>query len=379
MSEWLPFSKPFLPDSSFSGLSRLSNDEQFLRKRNLTQECISKLKSLTGIKRIDLSKSCTQALEMSAVILNIQPGDEVILPSFGYVATANAFVLRGARCRFVDVEPGTLNLDPVAVSNAMDHKVKAIVTINYSGIACDYDKLRKIQQESGVGMVEDNAMGLGAYYRDSPLGNFGDIATFSFDYLKNITCGEGGAIALNNEGFADKFDLISENGTNKLQFLRGESELYEWKGVGTNSYLSEILAAVLSQQLDYVDYVTHLRLASWNFYQEAFSALEQQDKIRLMKVPAYARHNGHNYLIFTHDQQTRSDLIKFLRNENIETTFHYVPLHSSEFGRQVGEFCGEDRITSKASKTLIRLPLYAGMDQHLQQRVVEAVYRFYKS
>jgi dTDP-4-amino-4,6-dideoxygalactose transaminase len=378
MSDWIPFSKPFLPQNSFSRLNGFSDDDQCLRKRDLTNECISKLKGIIGTQRIELSKSCTQALEMSALILNIQPGDEVIMPSFGYVATANAFVLRGARCRFVDIDPETLNIDPIAVANALDPKVKAIVTINYSGIACDYDAIKRIQTESGVALVEDNAMGLGAFCNDQPLGNFGDLATFSFDYLKNITCGEGGAIVLNNDSYAQKFDLISENGTNKLQFLRGESDLYEWKGTGTNSYLSEILAAVLCQQLDYVEHITQLRLSSWNFYQEALSTLQSWGNIRLVKMPDYARHNAHNFLIFTNDQKERTDLIKFLKGENIEATFHYVPLHSSEFGRQVGHFAGEDRNTTKASKSLIRLPLYTGMENAVQQRVVEAVYRFFK-
>lgn len=379
MSDWLPFSKPFLPEGSFSRLHALSADEQFLRKRNLTHECISKLKQLTRVERLDLTKSCTQALEMSALILNIRPGDEVILPSFGYVATANAFVLRGARCRFVDVDPNTLNIDPQAVANAMDKKVKAIVTINYSGISCDYDALETIKCESGVPVVEDNAMGLGAFYKDMPLGNFGDLATFSFDYLKNISCGEGGAIALNNEKYADSLDLISENGTNKLQFLRGESDLYEWKGMGTNSYMSEILAAVLASQLDLVEKVTELRLDSWNFYQTAFSGLEQIGKIHLIKVPNYARHNGHNFLVFTRDHEERAQLIRYLRDKNIESTFHYVPLHSSEFGREAGSFAGNDKYTSVLSNTLVRLPLFTGMSSEMQERVVEAVYRFYKN
>ena len=379
MSDWLPFSKPFLPEGSFSGFNSLSGDDQFLRKREFTRECINKLKALTDLRKIELAKSCTQALEMSALILDIKPGDEVILPSFGYVATANAFVLRGARCRFVDIDPDTLNIDPQAVSNAMDEKVKAIVTINYSGISCDYDSLNAIKRESSVAIVEDNAMGLGSFYKDIPLGNLGDLATFSFDYLKNISCGEGGAIALNNEIYADCLDLISENGTNKLQFLRGESDLYEWKGMGTNSYLSEILAVVLSSQLDLVKTVTDLRLEAWNFYQNSLSQLEKTGKIRLMKVPAHVKHNGHNFLVFTSGHRERSELIRFLRNDNIEATFHYVPLHSSEFGKKVGAFAGEDRYTTTLSKSLVRLPLFTGMKKEMQERVVESIYRFYKN
>lgn len=328
-------------------------------------------------REVLLTKSCTQALELAAELFNIKPGDEVIMPSFGFVACANAFVAKGAAMIFTDIRPDTMNIDEKLIEDAITAKTKVIVTINYSGVGCEYDMIRKIAEKNNLLIAEDNAHGILAKYKGKPLGTFGDASTISFDHLKNITCGQGGAIAINKKLDKKQLEYYYEFGTNKAEFLRGESDNYEWKSSGSNFYLSELLAAFLYAQLQNAEAVIAKFKSHWNAYAERLAGLENEGFIRLPVVPPHCEHNAHNFFIKTKNREERASLMAFLKSQGIYSTFHYVPLHSSAFGKRKGRFHGNDRFTSKESERLLRLPLYYSLAADDIDRVCESVYEFY--
>lgn len=375
----IEFNKPAFDINTFQNCLKFVENPQLIKNKLYSVQCVEYLQKIFPYANVFLTKSCTQALELAAFLLEIQPGDEVILPSFSYVSTATSFVNRGAVCKFVDINPDTLNIDPAGVEAAITPKTRALLVVNYGGIGAEYDDLLPICKKHGLHLVEDSAMGLLATYKNKPLGSFGHFSTISFDYLKNISCGEGGAFVLNDPSFYDKLCLLFDNGTNKQDFISGKSSFYEWQYYGTNCYLSEILASILISQFDRAQQITQDRLHRWNHYQTSFQSLEQSGKINLLHIPDYCVHNGHNYLIFLRDKEERTHMIKFLRERGIESAFHYVPLHSSTFGKKVGEFVGTDRFTTHKSNTLLRLPLYADLSHSDQNRVIESVFDFFKS
>ena len=326
-----------------------------------------------------LTPSCTQALEMAAILIDIQPGDEVIMPSYTFVSTANAFALRGAKIVFVDIRPDTLNLDETLIEGAITPRTKAIVPVHYAGVACDMVAINAIAARHGLFVIEDAAQGMMATYQGKPLGALGHMAAYSFHETKNFTSGgEGGLLILNDARFIHRAEIIREKGTNRSQFFRGMVDKYTWVDLGSSYLPSEIQAAYLWGQLEMADAITANRLATWNAYQEAFADLGAAGKLVLPAIPDHCQHNGHMFYLKCRDLAERTALLAHLKHNDILAVFHYVPLHSAPAGQQYGRFHGEDRYTTAESERLLRLPLWYGMEEDTRNRVVDAVRAFFK-
>ncbi len=326
-----------------------------------------------------LTPSCTQALEMAAILIDIQPGDEVIMPSYTFVSTANAFALRGANIVFVDIRPDTLNLNETLIEAAITPRTKAIVPVHYAGVACDMAEINAIAARHGLFVIEDAAQGMMATYQGKPLGALGHMAAYSFHETKNFTSGgEGGLLILNDERFIHRAEIIREKGTNRSQFFRGMIDKYTWVDVGSSYLPSEIQAAYLWGQLELAEAITACRLTTWNAYLSAFTDLEAAGKLVLATVPNDCQHNGHMFYLKCRDLAERTALLAHLKQNDIFAVFHYVPLHSAPAGQQYGRFHGEDRYTTAVSECLLRLPLWYGMEEHARNRVICAVRAFFK-
>lgn len=314
---------------------------------------------------------------MSALLADIQVGDEVILPSFTFVSTGNAFVLRGARLVFVDLDPRTMNIDPEAIEAAISPKTKAIVLMHYGGVACAMPAILELARAHQIVVIEDAAHCLDAYYQGKHLGTFGEVGTLSFHQTKNVHCGEGGALLINRPEWTERAQIIREKGTNRKAFLEGRVEAYTWVDIGSSQLLGELPAAFLRGQLGAADQVLEQRLQRWNRYQDALRPLAEAEKIELVELPPGVAVNGHLFYLKARDPQERSRLIQFLMECNIQAYFHYIPLHRSVAGRKYGVFCGTDRYTTRDSERLLRLPLYATLNEQEQSRVIQAVFEFY--
>jgi dTDP-4-amino-4,6-dideoxygalactose transaminase len=351
---------------------KISGDGQFgIRCQSWFEHQLRCVKAL-------LTPSCTQALEMSAILIDIQPGDEVIMPSYTFVSTANAFVLRGATIVFVDIRPDTLNINEILIEAAITPRTKAIVPVHYAGVGCDMDVINEIAKRHGLFVIEDAAQGIMASYKGKPLGSLGHLAAYSFHETKNITSGgEGGLLIINDKKFIERAEIIREKGTNRSQFFRGMVDKYTWVDLGSSYLPSELQAAYLWGQLETADQITANRLSTWNAYHKAFSDLEAAGKVELPTIPGDCRHNGHMYYLKCQDLEERTALLAHLKHDNILAVFHYVPLHTAPAGMRFGRFHGEDRFTTKESERLVRLPLWYGMDERVLQRVVDSVRAFY--
>lgn len=343
-----------------------------------SQKCEARLEEMTGAPRVLLTTSCTQALEMAALMAGIEPGDEVIMPSYTFVSTANAFVLRGAHIVFVDVRPDTMNIDEEKIEQAITEKTKAIVPVHYAGVGCNMDRIMEIASKHGLKVIEDAAQGVMASYKGKALGTFGDYGCFSFHETKNYSMGEGGAIIINNEEDVDRAEIIREKGTNRKRFIQGKVDKYTWVSEGSSYLPSDINAAFLWPQLEDAEKINDDRLASWKRYYDGLSDLEAAGKISLPVIPEECLHNAHMFYIKTKDIEERSALIHALDEEDIISVFHYVPLHSSEAGLRFGEFSGEDEYTTKESERLLRLPMYYGLTEEDTDRVIKAIHKFYE-
>lgn len=353
-----------------------SADSASLKK--YTALCVEWFKTQYGFDEFALTKSCTHALELAALVADIQPGDEVIMPSFAFVSCANAFALRGAVCVFVDVRPNGMMMDETKIEAAITTKTKAILTLNYAGVAQDYSVIAHIAKKHNLLVIEDNAHGLLAKQNGRLLGSFGDISTFSFDHLKNITCGQGGGIAINNPALLERFYLAYEFGTNRRSFFNHQANRYEWKAIGSNFPLSELSAAMLYAQLLESENINAAFVRSWDQYFSALKPLQQKRLIELPLVKSTDDHNGHCFYIKVKDKETRKALIDYLTEKDIIAQFHYVPLHSSEFGQKVGRFSREDEFTTKESARLVRLPLFHSITAQEIERVVQEINNFYR-
>ena len=343
-----------------------------------SQKCETRLEEMTGAPRVLLTTSCTQALEMAALMAGIEPGDEVIMPSYTFVSTANAFVLRGAHIVFVDVRPDTMNIDEEKIEQAVTEKTRAIVPVHYAGVGCNMDRIMEIASKYGLKVIEDAAQGVMASYKGKALGTFGDYGCFSFHETKNYSMGEGGAIIINNEEDVDRAEIIREKGTNRKRFIQGKVDKYTWVSEGSSYLPSDINAAFLWPQLEDAEKINDDRLASWKRYYDGLSDLEAAGKISLPVIPEECLHNAHMFYIKTKDIEERSALIHALDAEDIISVFHYVPLHSSEAGLRFGEFSGEDEYTTKESERLLRLPMYYGLTEEDTDRVIKAIRKFYE-
>ena len=344
------------------------------------QKCQAWFEQQLSCPKTLLTPSCTQALEMAALLLDIQPDDEVIMPSYTFVSTANAFVLRGAKIVFVDVRPDTMNIDETLIEAAITPKTRAIVPVHYAGVGCDMTTITAIAAKHNLSVIEDAAQGVMATFEGKPLGSLGHMAAYSFHETKNLTSGgEGGLLILNDGRFVQRAEIIREKGTNRSQFFRGMVDKYTWVDVGSSYLPSELQAAYLWGQLERAQAITQNRLAIWNAYFHGLQALAQAGHITLPTIPANCQHNAHMFYIKCKDLAERSALLAHLKQAGILAVFHYVPLHSAPAGQQFGRFHGEDRYTTQESEKLVRLPLWYGMGTEAIAQVIAAVQQFYLS
>ena len=334
---------------------------------------------MTGTKKALLTTSGTSALELAAILCDVQPGDEVILPSYTFSSTANAFALRGATLVFVDIAPDTMNIDPACVRAAITDRTKVIIPVHYAGVCCDMDTINAIAKEHNLFVVEDAAQAVDAYYQGKPAGSLSDVGCFSFHETKNFSMGEGGAALLNNPRFVERAEIIREKGTDRSRFYRGLVDKYTWVDIGGSILPSEINAAYLLPQLENNEKVTQWRMQRWNQYKAGLTDLQTGGKITLPVIPDDCQHNAHMFYIKCKDLQERTELAAFLKSRDIIAVFHYIPLHSAAAGLKFGRFHGEDRYTTRESERLLRLPLFYGLSEEDCAVVIDAVHAFYQS
>ncbi len=375
----IPFNKPTYTGNEDKYIFQAIKNGKLSGNGYFSQKCHNWFEQTLGCKKALLTPSCTSALEMTAILLNIKEGDEIIMPSFTFVSTANAFVLRGAKIVFVDIRPDTLNIDETKIEDAITEKTKAIVPVHYAGVACEMDKITEIAKKYSLYVVEDAAQGMMCSYKGKPLGAIGDFGTFSFHETKNYTSGgEGGLLIINNEKFIDKAEIIWEKGTNRSQFMKGKVDKYTWVDVGSSYLMNEVSAAYLWGQLEMAEEINESRLFAWNLYYDLLKPLEDLGIIELPKIPPYCKHNGHIFYIKTKNKKERNFLISYLKENSILSAFHYVPLHSSPAGKKFGRFSGDDQYTTTESERLIRLPMYYQISYEEIVKVVSLIKSFYK-
>lgn len=343
-----------------------------------TKRCSEWMETRFNVPKVLLTTSCTHALEMSAILCNIGPGDEVIMPSFTFVSTANAFVMRGATVVFVDIRPDTMNMDESKVEDAITKRTKAIVVVHYAGVACEMNKIMEIAKRNKIFVIEDAAQGVMSTYNGMPLGSIGDFGNFSFHETKNYSMGEGGAILINDSRHVELAEIIREKGTDRSKFFRGQVDKYTWVEYGSSYLPSEINAAYLWAQLEYANEINDNRLRSWNYYHESLTDLEMDGYIQRPYIPEECTHNGHMYYIKVKDIGERSELIEYLKERDIMAVFHYIPLHLSRAGEKYGRFHGQDIYTSRESERLLRLPLYYNISQDTIRYITGCVKSFFK-
>lgn len=369
----IPFNRPALAGREFDYVRQAIENMHLSGNGPFTGRCQALLEQCLGAPKVLLTTSCTHALEMAALLLDIRPGDEVILPSFTFVSTANAFVLRGARPVFVDVRPDTFNLDETQLERLITPRTKAIVAVHYAGVGCEMDAVMKTADRRGVPVVEDNAHGLLGRYRGKGLGTFGALAAQSFHETKNITCGEGGALVVNQPRYLDRAEIIREKGTDRHRFFKGQVDKYTWVDVGSSYLPSEILAAFLYAQLEVRDAIQVRRRGIWEFYAEHLREWSSSTGVRLPVVPAHCEQSHHMFYLVAPSLAGRQALIAHLARQGVSSVFHYQPLHLSEMGRQYGYRAGDFPVTERAGDCLLRLPFHNALTAGELERVVAAV------
>ena len=342
-----------------------------------TKKCNEWIENKCKTNKALLTTSCTHALEMAAILCDIKEGDEVIAPSYTFVSTVNAFVLRGAKIVFVDIKPETMNIDEDLIEEAITDKTKAIVPVHYAGVSCNMDKIIEIASKHNLYVIEDAAQGVMSSYKGKPLGSIGDMGCFSFHETKNYSMGEGGAILIQNEDFIERAEIIREKGTDRSRFFRGQVDKYSWVDLGSSFLPSELNAAYLYAQLEEADKINNNRLNTWNLYYKGLKELEEKGLIELPFIPEDCTHNAHMFYIKAKDLEERTKLISFLKENEILSVFHYVPLHSAKAGMDFGRFHGEDKYTTKESERLLRLPLYYGIKDEEVEYIINKVKEFY--
>lgn len=343
-----------------------------------TKMCSKLLENKFNANKILLTTSCTHALEMSAILAGIKEGDEIIMPSFTFVSTADAFVMRGAKIIFIDINPKTMNIDENLIEAAITNRTKAIVPVHYAGVSCNMDKIIDIAKKYNLFVIEDAAQAVMSKYKGKALGTLGTFGCYSFHETKNYSMGEGGAIVLNDPEFIETAEIIREKGTNRSKFFRGQIDKYTWIDFGSSYLPSDINAAYLYAQLEEAENINKDRLNSWNRYYNGLKKLEDEGKIELPYIPSECEHNAHMFYIKSKDIAERTKLIEYLKENNINSVFHYIPLHSSPAGKKFGEFFGEDKYTTKESEKLLRLPLYYGLKSEDVDYIVDKIMEYYK-
>jgi dTDP-4-amino-4,6-dideoxygalactose transaminase len=370
--ELIPFNKPFLTGKETDYMADALRQGKLSGGGPYEAKCHEWLENHMQANKALLTHSCTAALEMAALLANIQAGDEVIMPSYTFVSTANAFVLRGGIPVFVDIRPDTLNLDETLIESAITPRTKAIVVVHYAGVACEMDTIMEIANRYGLLVIEDAAQALMATYKGRPLGSIGHLAALSFHDTKNIICGEGGALIINDERFADRAEIIREKGTNRRRFLRGQVDKYSWVDVGSSFLPGELTAAFLWAQLQEAKQITERRLAIWQYYDDALRSELSGTGIELPVVQTESDHNAHIYYLLLPDEEARQRTIQRLKERHVQTVFHYLPLHDSEFGKFNSTAHGDIKVTNSIASRLMRLPLWIGLEEH-QDKVIESI------
>lgn len=373
----IPFNKPPYVGKEEQYISKAIRNGMICGDGEFNKKCQKWFEDNIGAPKVLLTTSCTSALEMCALICGIGPGDEVIMPSYTFVSTANAFVIHGARCVFVDIRPDTMNINEQLIEAAITDKTKAIVPVHYAGVGCDMDVINDIAKRHNLFVIEDAAQGMCSTYKGKSLGTIGDFGAYSFHETKNYSMGEGGAIILNNEKYLEMAEIVREKGTNRNQFFRGQLDKYTWVEKGSSFLPSEINAAYLWAQLEVVDKIKVDRMNSWNMYHGGLLDLEKKGLLSLPIIPEECQHNAHMFYIKVNNLGTRTALLNHLKENGILGVFHYVPLHSSEAGKKYGRFSGEDIYTTVESDRLIRLPMYYGLKEDDIVYIVETVKKFF--
>lgn len=371
------FNKPPLVGKENEYIAQAIASNKICGDGKFTKMCNRWIEEKTGTARALLTTSCTQALELAAILVDIKEGDEVILPSFTFVSTANAFVMRGAKLVFVDIRPDTKNIDEKLIEDAITDKTRAIVPVHYAGVGCEMDTILKIAADHNLIVVEDAAQGVMSTYKGRALGSMGDFGCFSFHETKNYSMGEGGAILIKDEAKAEEAEIVREKGTDRSRFLRGQVDKYSWVMMGSSYLPSDMNAAFLWAQFEVADKVNDARLNVWNTYYEELKPLADAGHIELPVIPDGCEHNAHMFYIMTKDIEERGRLIRHLRDMEIQAVFHYVPLHSAKAGLKYGRFHGKDRYTTNVSERLLRLPMYYGLEAKDVEYIAAAIRGFY--
>lgn len=341
-----------------------------------TKLCSGWMKERFHVNQVFLTTSCTHALEMAAFLCDIQPGDEVIMPSYTFVSTADAFVLRGAKIVFVDIRPDTMNINEELIEAAITDKTRAIVPVHYAGVACEMNRIMEIARKYNLKVVEDAAQGVDAYYHGTALGTIGDFGCYSFHETKNYTMGEGGALLFQDDRYQERAEILREKGTDRSKFFRGQVDKYRWMDFGSSYLPSELNAAYLYAQLEARDRIFHKRMEIYNYYNENLAPLAAEGKVEQPYVPAECSHNAHMYYLKVRNMDVRTQLLEYLREKGIYSVFHYIPLHSSPAGMKFGRFSGEDVYTTRESERLLRLPMFYNLDMESVKYVTDTVLAF---
>lgn len=360
----IPFNKPYMTGKELWYIAQAHANGHLAGDGSFTRKCSTWLEQRTGAHNALLTHSCTAALEMAAILADVQPGDEVIMPSYTFVSTANAFVLRGAVPVFVDIRPDTLNIDETRIEAAITEKTKAIVPVHYAGVACEMDAIMAIARKHGLLVIEDAAQGIMSTYKGRALGSIGHLGCLSFHETKNIIAGEGGALLVNDPALAERAEIIREKGTNRSKFFRGQVDKYTWVDVGSSYLPGEIIAAFLAAQMEEAELITNRRLALWHNYHQWFADAENAGQLRRPVVPGHCTHNAHMYYLLLPKLETRTAFIGRLRENGVHTVFHYIPLHSSPAGQKFGRYDEDLAVTNDVADRLVRLPLWVGLEEH---------------
>lgn len=375
-SSKVPFNKPAFTGRELEYINDAVSRGMLCGDGVYTHRCSKWMQEKYNSNHVFLTTSCTHALEMAAFLSEIQPGDEVIMPSYTFVSTADAFVLRGARIVFVDIRPDTMNMDETLIEKAITSKTKAIVPVHYAGVSCEMDEIMTLAQKYQLKVIEDAAQGMEASYKGKALGTIGDFGCYSFHETKNFTMGEGGALLFNDSNYLERAEILREKGTDRSKFFRGQIDKYRWMDYGSSYLPSEMNAAYLFAQLEECEKINIKRLELYDFYHEGLRDLEAKGMIERPFVPDHVSHNAHMYYVKVKDLSVRTRLIAYLKEKGIYSAFHYVPLHSSPAGLKFGRFHGEDRYTTKESERLLRLPMFYNLDMEDAEYVVSSILKF---
>ncbi len=375
----IPYNKPSIVGKELEYIKQAVESGKISGDGIFSKKCSELIQKRYGIKKVLLTTSCSTALDMASILIDIKPGDEVILPSYTFVSTANSFFMRGAKLRFVDIREDTLNIDEDKIEEAITPQTRTIAVVHYAGISSEMDKILEIARKNNIYVIEDAAQGIESSYKGNYLGSIGDIGCYSFHETKNVICGEGGAILINNEKFLERAEIIREKGTDRSKFFRGEVDKYTWVDIGSSYLPSEILSAFLYAQLENIEVIINNRKKLWKYYYDNLEDMERKGLIKRPVIPASCEHNGHLFYVIVRNGKIRDHLLQYLKNRGVLAIFHYLPLHLSPMGMKMGYREGQLPVTEKISSRLVRLPIFYGLKRSDQDTVLGILEDFFKN